>query len=471
MNLENLLAPYPVLKRVGSVADKLALEAYVVGGFVRDLLLKKKSCDVDIVCLGSGAAFAKSVAEELGIDTVSEFKNFGTAMIKTPQYEIEFVGARKESYSRNSRKPIVESGSLEDDQRRRDFTMNALAISLNEKSWGELLDPFDGVMDLEKKILKTPLDPEMTFSDDPLRMMRAVRFAVQLGLQIEERTMLGLRAQSSRIEIISKERITAELNKIIASQQPSRGFRLLDEAALLGKIFPEIVALKGTEVIDGLSHKENFDHTLKVLDNTAEKTKDLWLRWAAILHDIAKPNTKKFEPGVGFTFHGHDYLGAKMVPKIFKNLRLPMNAHMQYVQKLVRLHLRPIALVKDCVTDSAVRRLIHEAGDDIDSLMLLCRADITSENGSKVQQYLKNFDKVSQKIAELEESDRLRNFQPVITGEIIMKALNLKPSAEVGKIKIAIREAILEGHIKNEYAEAYDYMMELAMVMGVRKTA
>lgn len=467
MNYSHLLITYPILKTIGKIADKMEVKAYVVGGFVRDLMLKRDSYDIDIVCVGSGISLARAVAQHLNIDTVAEFQNFGTAMVKTKSYEIEFVGARKESYNRKSRNPIIEDGSLEEDQNRRDFTINSLAICLNSDQWGDLIDPFNGTLDLQNKILKTPLDPEKTFSDDPLRMLRAVRFAVQLNMQIEESAIAAITLHCDRIRIISQERITTELNKIISASIPSRGLKLLDKTGLLKIIFPELTALKGVETINGLSHKENFDHTLQVLDNVAKASSNLWLRWAAILHDIAKPYTKRFESQVGFTFHGHEYMGAKMVVKIFKTMRLPLNNNMLYVQNLVRLHLRPIALVKDSVTDSAVRRLLYEAGNDVDDLMLLCRADITSKNDEKVHKYLKNFDKIEEKISAIEAKDKIKNFQPVITGEIIMKALQLPPCAMVGNIKNAIKDAILDGHISNEYQEAYNHMMYLAKQYGL----
>jgi poly(A) polymerase len=467
MNYSHLLLPYSILKTIGEVADRLEMKAYVVGGFVRDLMLKRDSCDIDIVCIGSGISLARAVAQHLHIGHVAEFQNFGTAMIKTKFYEIEFVGARKESYNRDSRNPIVEDGTLEEDQHRRDFTINALSICLNNKDWGSLIDPFNGMLDLQNKILKTPLDPAKTFSDDPLRMIRAVRFAVQLHMQIDQSAIEAIALHCDRIRIVSQERIATELNKIISTSVPSHGFRLLDKTGLLKIIFPEFVALKGIETVQGLSHKENFDHTLQVLDNVAKVSNNLWLRWAAILHDIAKPLTKRFEPKVGFTFHGHECIGAKMVVRIFKNMRLPLNSSMLYVQNLVKLHLRPIALAKDFVTDSAVRRLIYEAGNDIDDLMILCRADITSKNDEKIQRYLQNFDRIEEKILVIEEKDKVKNFQPVITGEIIMKALNLPPGAMVGNIKNAIKDAILDGHIRNEYEEAYNYMLDLAKQNGI----
>ena len=471
MNYSHLLEPYPILKRIQAVADQMQLEAYVVGGFVRDLLLQRSSKDIDVVCVGSGIALAQAVARALGKeDEVVVFKNFGTAMVRWEGGELEFVGARKESYQRNSRKPIVEDGTLADDQNRRDFTINALAICLNEDRWGELVDPFGGIADLERGVIQTPLAPATTFSDDPLRMLRAIRFAVQLNMAIAPDTLAAIKKQAARIEIISQERIITELNKIILAPTPSQGFKLLYEVGLLSLIFHELVALQGRETIQGQSHKDNFWHTLQVLDNVAKVSDDLWLRWAAILHDIAKPRTKRFDPAVGFTFHGHEELGAKMVPKIFRRLKLPMKENMAYVQKLVRLHLRPIALAQAEVTDSAVRRLIYEAGEAIEDLMVLCRADITSKNDAKVQRYLQNFDRVEAKIHLVEEKDALRNFQPVITGEMIMKTFDLKPSRLVGELKESIKEAILEGQIQNEYEEAYQYLLVLGSAHGLAKS-
>ncbi|XWN34592.1 MAG: HD domain-containing protein [Roseivirga sp.] len=468
MNYGFLLASYPVLQRIGAVADECQLATYVVGGFVRDLLLGRPSKDIDVVCVGSGIALAKAVASALGQPhRVAVFKNFGTAMIQWEGWEIEFVGARKESYQRHSRKPIVEEGTLTDDQNRRDFTINALAIGLNKAHWGTLIDPFGGVEDLQRRVLQTPLDPAITFSDDPLRMLRAVRFSVQLGMTIAPDTLAAMQQQAERISIISQERITAEINKIMAAAVPSQGFKLLHQVGLLSLIFPELVALQGTETIQGQSHKDNFDHTLQVLDNVAQASDNFWLRWAALLHDIAKPQTKRFDPAVGFTFHGHEDLGARMVPRIFRKMKLPLQENMAYVQKLVRLHLRPIALAQEGVTDAAIRRLIYEAGDALEDLMLLCRADITSKNSAKVQRYLQNFARVEEKVQLVEEKDALRNFQPVITGSIIMQTFGLKPCRLVGELKEAVREAILEGEIKNEYAEAYNYLLRMGKAKGL----
>lgn len=469
MNYSHLLKSYPILQRIQEVADHLQLETYVVGGFVRDLLLQRPSKDIDVVCVGSGIALAQAVAKELGkVDEVVVFKNFGTAMVRWERGELEFVGARKESYQRDSRKPIVENGTLADDQNRRDFTINALAICLNKARWGELVDSFGGVADLERGVIQTPLVPATTFSDDPLRMLRAIRFSVQLNMTIAPETLAAIKDQAERIEIISKERIITELNKIILTPIPSQGFKLLYEVGLLSLIFPELVALQGRETIQGQSHKDNFWHTLQVLDNVAKVSDDLWLRWAAILHDIAKPRTKRFDPVAGFTFHGHEELGARMVPKIFRRMKLPMHDKMAYVQKLVRLHLRPIALAQSEVTDSAVRRLIYEAGEALEDLMTLCRADITSKNDTKVQRYLQNFDRVEEKTRLVEEKDALRNFQPVITGEMIMKTFLLPPSKLIGELKEAIKEAVLEGEIKNEYDEAYAYLLVLGAAKGLQ---
>lgn len=448
--------------------EELKVPTYIVGGYVRDLLLNRPSKDIDVVCVGSGIALAQQVAlNEGGNVPVSTFKNFGTAMLKFQGCEVEFVGARKESYQRNSRKPIVEDGTLEEDQNRRDFTINALAIDMSKGNFGELVDPFDGVGDLKRKIIKTPLDPDITFSDDPLRMMRAIRFASQLNFDIEPDTYDALIRNKDRIKIISKERIIDELNKIVLSPVPSYGFKLLENTGLLKLIFPEMTNLKGVDVVDGKGHKDNFYHTLKVLDNITKMTDDLWLRWAAILHDIAKPATKRFNKKVGWTFHGHEDRGARMVPNIFRKLKLPMNEKMKFVQKLVRLHLRPIALVKKEITDSAIRRLLFEAGDDIEALMMLCRADITSKDHKRVQRYLTNFDIVEEKMAIVEEKDQVRNFQPVITGEIIMETFGLKPSREVGEIKIRVRDAILDGKIRNEMEEAYPFMVKVGSYMGL----
>ena len=468
MNLKSALE-LPIFDTVREVAKAQALETYVVGGYVRDLLLKRPSKDIDFVCVGSGIALAKGVKQALGGDLpLSVFKRFGTAMIKANDMELEFVGARKESYRSDSRKPTVEDGSLEDDQNRRDFTINALAISLNEDSYGKLIDPFDGVADLKAKMIRTPLAPEQTFSDDPLRMMRAIRFASQLGFDIEADTYHGICQMADRLQIISKERIVTELNKIILSPIPSYGFKLLFHSGLLKQFFPEMVALQGVQSIDDKSHKDNFYHTLQVLDNISKHTDDLWLRWAAIMHDIAKPPTKRFNKKVGWTFHGHEDKGARMTPGIFRRLKLPMGEPMRFVKKLVKLHLRPIALVKDNITDSAVRRLLFEAGDEIEALMMLCRADITSKNNNKVKRYLANFDKVERKMREVEEKDKIRNFQPVITGEMIMETFDLSPGRTIGEIKEALKEAVLEGTIRNEFSEAYQFMVQLGREKGLK---
>ncbi|NME71276.1 CCA tRNA nucleotidyltransferase [Flammeovirga aprica] len=467
MNFKDTLDKNPIFQIVAQSAQEVGFKTYLVGGFVRDLLLKRPSKDIDIVCVGSGIVLAEQVAKNGGNLPCNTFKSFGTAMVKFDDYEVEFVGARKESYRRESRKPIVEDGTLEDDQNRRDFTINALAISLNLEDFGDLVDPFGGVDDLKKKNIITPLEPNITFSDDPLRMMRAIRFASQLSFDIDPDTFQAITDNKERIEIVSKERIMDELNKIILSPLPSYGFKLLFTSGLLELIFPEMNNLYGVERRDGKGHKDNFYHTLKVLDNVAEKSDDLWLRWAAILHDIAKPPTKRFNPKVGWTFHGHEDKGARMVPGIFKRLKLPLNDKMKFVQKLVRLHLRPIALVKKEVTDSAVRRLLFEAGDDVEALMALCRADITSKDDKKVKKYLANFDYVESRLIEVEESDQIRNFQPVITGERIMETFGIKPSREVGQIKDQVREAILDGKIKNTEEEAFPFMVNIGKDLGL----
>jgi len=468
MNFKEQLINYPILEIVARASAELGVEAYIIGGFVRDLILKRPSKDIDIVSIGSGIELAELVAQQLGPDVhVSIFKTFGTAQIRQGDLEVEFVGARRESYSPDSRKPAVEDGTLQDDQNRRDFTINAMGISLSRKNFGDLADPFEGMRDLRKKIIRTPLEPGITFSDDPLRMMRAIRFASQLNFDIEPDTFDAIINMKDRISIVSMERISDELNKIILSPVPSYGFKLLFHAGLLHIIFPEMIELLGVETIDGKGHKDNFYHTLQVLDNVSQNTDDLWLRWAAILHDIAKPATKRFDKKAGWTFHNHEEIGARMVPVIFRRMKLPQNEKMRFVKKLVRLHLRPIVLSKEEITDSAMRRLLVEAGEDIEALMKLCRADITSKNPDKVKRFLHNFDIVEQKLKDLEERDKLRSFQPVISGEIIIETFGLKPSREVGIMKEIIREAILEGIIPNEYQPAYDFMVEEGKKMGL----
>ncbi|HTB06432.1 MAG TPA: HD domain-containing protein [Bacteroidia bacterium] len=458
---------HPVFKIVSDVADEMGVEAYVVGGFVRDAILYRPCKDIDIVTVGKGIELAENVAKRLGDKKVNVFRNFGTAQIIYDDYDIEFVGARKESYNRDSRKPVVEDGSLEDDQKRRDFTINAMAIALNKKNYGNLLDPFNGISDLENRIIRTPLDPDITYSDDPLRMMRAIRFAAQLDFQIEKNSFDSICRNKERIEIVSKERIADELNKIILADIPSIGFCLLFDSGLLHLIFPQMVDLQGVETVNGMSHKDNFYHTLQVLDNLSLRTKDLWLRWGAVLHDIAKPATKRFDAKAGWTFHGHEDKGARMVPKIFAQLKLPQNEKMKYVQKLVLLHLRPIVLAQETVTDSAIRRLLVDAGDDIDDLMLLCEADITTKDSGKMKRYLKNFQLVRQKLKEVEQKDNLRNWQPPISGEDIMKCFGIGPSLQVGIIKDTIRDAMLEGIIPNEREAAYKFMIERGKKMGL----
>ncbi len=458
-----------ILKKIAHAAEELGTETYLIGGFVRDKIIDRKTKDADIVCVGNGISLAKAVAKRFNPEPkVSYFKNFGTAHIKVNEFDLEFVGARKESYQYHSRKPAVIPGTLKDDQDRRDFTINALAISLNEKDFGKLIDPFNGVNDIEKRIIRTPLDPLQTFSDDPLRMMRAIRFSSQLGFTIEQKTFQAIKDEADRISIVSQERVTDELIKIIDSPIPSIGFDLLYQSGLLHIIFPQMVDLAGAEYKDGMGHKDNFYHTLKVLDNISEKTDDTWLRWSAVLHDIAKPVTKKFEDGHGWTFHGHEVVGGRMVPKIFTKLKLPLNEKMKFVRKMVELHLRPISLTKENITDSAIRRLLFDAGEDFDALMMLCEADITSKNKWKVKKYMENFKLVRRRCEEVEEKDRIRSWQPPINGEMIMEIFGLKPSKPVGILKDAIKDAILDGVIPNNYDDAYEFMLGKAGELNLK---
>lgn len=462
----------PIFHLIGEVADSMNRPCFVIGGYVRDIFLNRPSKDIDIVTLGSGIELAEALTARLGKRAhLSVFRNFGTAQVKYntrgEHFELEFVGARKESYSHNSRKPVVENGTLQDDQNRRDFTVNALALCLNKERWGELVDPFDGMNDLQKGIIRTPLDPDITFSDDPLRMMRAIRFATQLNFQIEPDTFAAIERNRSRIEIISKERIIDELGKIIRADIPSKGFILLDECQLLPIIFPEVAALKGIETVEGRGHKDNFYHSLAVLDNVALRSRNEWLRWAALLHDIGKPRTKRYDARLGWTFHNHNYVGEKMIPGIFRRMKLPLNEKMKYVQKLVGLHMRPIVLAEEEVTDSAVRRLLFDAGDDIDDLMILCESDITSKNREKVKRFLDNFELVRTKLREIEEKDSIRNMKLPIRGEEIMETFGLPPSRPVGEILSAIKEAILDGKIPNEYEPARQFMLDTAATMNL----
>lgn len=468
MNMQQHLS-HPLFSVLSTCADELGIECYVIGGFVRDIFLKRASNDIDVVVVGSGIEMAQLVKNKLGKQAhLAVFKNFGTAQIKYKDTEIELVGARKESYHRDSRKPIVEDGTLQDDQNRRDFTINALAICLNKDRYGQLIDPFNGITDLENKIIRTPLNPDITFSDDPLRMMRCIRFASQLSFSIEEKTFQSIKDNKERIHIVSQERILDELHKIMKSAKPSKGFRLLHESGLLALILPEIEALKGVDPIQGKTHKDVFFHTLEVVDNVAQKSDNSWLRWAALFHDVGKPATKRFDTKIGWTFHNHNYIGDRMIPRIFKRIKMPLGDQMRYIQKMINLHMRPIALVEEEITDSAVRRLLFEAGDDIDDLMLLCEADITSKNEEKVKRYLANLQSVRQKLTDIEQKDHVRNFQPPISGNEIMETFSLTPCAEVGQLKKAIKDAILDGIIPNEYEAAHAFMMQKAKEMGLK---
>lgn len=467
MIIDNPKINLPILHLVGETADEMGLECYVIGGWVRDLFLHRESQDIDVVVVGSGIVLAQAVASKLGKAHLSVFRTYGTAQVKKNDIEIEFVGARKESYRSDSRNPIVEDGTLEDDQNRRDFTMNALAICLNKSRYGELLDPFGGLQDMDECTIRTPLDPDITFSDDPLRMLRAVRFASQLGFYLHSETFDAICRNRERIQIITKERVADELNKIMLSRRPSVGWKLIDKTGLLPLIFPELNNLKGVETKEGKGHKDIFLHTIQVLDNVAEKSDNLWLRWAALLHDIGKPKTKTWDEKSGWTFFNHNYIGAKMIPRIFRSMKLPQNEKMDYVIKMVNLHMRPIHLIEEEVTDSAVRRLLFEAGDDIDDLMILCSADITSRNQEKVERFHKNYELLKQKMVELEERDRIRNFQPPVRGDEIMEILHLPPCNQVGEIKTAIKDAILDGVIPNEYGPAKAYMLQKAKEMGL----
>lgn len=461
------LLELPIFKIVSEVADEMGVECYVIGGFVRDIFLEREQDDIDVVVLGNGNDFAHKVAKSIGGIEVSHFKNFGTAMFRYDNFEVEFVGARKESYNYNSRKPVVEEGTLEDDQKRRDFTINALAINLNKGHFGEILDPFGGIQDLKNKIIKTPLDPDITFSDDPLRMFRAIRFAAQLNFIIEEKTYESIKRNAQRVSILSGERIVEELMKIMKTRVPSKGLKMLQETGIMEIILPEISALQGTQYVDGKGHKDNFLHTMEVVDKISANSNNVWLRWTALFHDIGKPQTKRFDEKVGWTFHAHDYVGAKMMFAIFKRLKFPLDDRLKYIKKLISLHLRPIALVDDGVTDSAVRRLLFDAGDEIEDLMLLCEADVTSKNPAKVKRILAQFENVRTKLIEVEEKDKLRNWQPPISGEMIMQTFNLSPSREVGVIKDAIRDAILDCKIDNNFDEAYKYMLQEAEKLGI----